>query len=263
MIRIGRSGMTRYSSRGYDTMLAPTASDSPGDDVFLTQLTSLHLPEVFPVKHRRVRLALAVLTLPALGLAILPAPSAAAQTPLDVRIEKPRYTPADVQFMQGMIGHHAQAVVMAKMAPTHGAGQQVALFCRKIINSQADEIELMQNWLRDRGEKVPEPGDPHAGMDMSMPGHMMLMPGMLSPEQLAQLDSARGTDFDRLFLKFMIQHHEGAITMVAKLFDTPGAGQTPEIFGFATGVDADQRAEIARMQSMLATINGSNTKNEQ
>jgi len=212
------------------------------------------------VKHRRVRLALAALSLPALGLAIHSTPVAQAQTPLDVRIERPRYTPADVQFMQGMIGHHAQAVVMANMAPTHGAGQQVALFSRKIINSQNDEIELMQNWLRDRGEKVPDPKDPHAGMDMSMPGHMMLMPGMLSPDQLAQLDSARGTDFDRLFLQFMIQHHEGAITMVAKLFDTPGAGQTPEIFGFATGVDADQRAEIARMQSMLATNTGSNPK---
>jgi uncharacterized protein (DUF305 family) len=162
--------------------------------------------------------------------------------------------------MQGMIGHHAQAVVMATMAPAHGANPQVALFCRKILSSQADEIELMQNWLRERGEKVPDPKDPHAGMDMSMPGHAMLMPGMLTDEQMKQLDQARDTEFDRLFLTFMIQHHEGAITMVAKLFDSPGAGQTPEIFGFATGVDADQRAEIGRMQSMLATITGSNTK---
>ncbi len=214
------------------------------------------------MRYRRVRRALATVVPPALVVvALLAVPPASAQTPLAVRVETPRYTAADVQFMQGMIGHHAQAVVMANMAPTHGAGQLVALFCRKIINSQADEIELMQNWLRDRGEKVPDPKDAHAGMDMSMPGHMMLMPGMLSPEQLAQLDSARGTEFDRLFLKFMIQHHEGAITMVAKLFDTPGAGQTPEIFGFATGVDADQRAEIARMQSMLSTITGA-TRNE-
>jgi uncharacterized protein (DUF305 family) len=171
-----------------------------------------------------------------------------------------RHTTADAQFMQGMIGHHAQAVVMAEMAPSHGASPQVALFCRKILRSQADEIELMQAWLRDRGERVPDPKDPHAGMDMSMEGHAMLMPGMLTAEQLAELDGARGTMFDRLFLTFMIQHHQGAITMVAKLFDSPGAGQTPEIFGFATGVDADQRAEIARMEAMLTTIIGSTTK---
>jgi uncharacterized protein (DUF305 family) len=186
--------------------------------------------------------------------------SAAAQTPLAVRTDSPRTTAADVRFMQGMIGHHAQAVVMATMAPTHGASPQVALFCRKILRSQADEIELMQGWLRDRGERVPDPNDPHAGMDMSMPGHEMLMPGMLTAEQLAELDRARGVEFDRLFLTDMIQHHQGALTMVAALFDSPGAGQTPEIFGFATGVDADQRAEIARMQAMLTTITGSRSK---
>jgi uncharacterized protein (DUF305 family) len=211
------------------------------------------------VRYRRVRFALAALAAPAFVFTTIAAPAASAQSQLSVRIE-PRYTSADVQFMQGMIGHHAQAVVMATMAPTHGANQQVALFCRKILSSQADEIELMQNWLRERGEKVPDPKDPHAGMDMSMPGHAMLMPGMLTDEQMKQLDQARDKEFDRLFLTFMIQHHEGAITMVAKLFDSPGAGQTPEIFGFATGVDADQRAEIGRMQSMLTTITGSNTK---
>jgi uncharacterized protein (DUF305 family) len=183
-----------------------------------------------------------------------------AQAPTVSARSEPRYTAADVRFMQGMIGHHAQAVVMATMAPTHGASAQVALFCRKILRSQADEIELMQGWLRDRGERVPDPKDPHAGMDMSMPGHEMLMPGMLTPEQLAELDRSRGAEFDRLFLTDMIQHHEGALTMVATLFDSPGAGQTPEIFGFATGVDADQRAEIARMQAMLTTITGSTSK---
>jgi uncharacterized protein (DUF305 family) len=145
---------------------------------------------------------------------------------------------------------------MANMAPTHGASAQVALLCRKILRSQADEIELMQTWLRDRGERVPDANDPHAGMDMSMPGHEMLMPGMLTAEQLAALDRARDTTFDRLFLTYMIQHHEGALTMVKALFDAPGAGQTPEIFGYATGVDADQRAEIGRMQDMLSTITG-------
>jgi uncharacterized protein (DUF305 family) len=188
------------------------------------------------------------------------APTARGQTSATAARSEPRYTAADVRFMQGMIGHHAQAVVMANMAPTHGASTQVALLCRKILRSQADEIELMQGWLRDRGEPVPDPKDPHAGMDMSMPGHEMLMPGMLTAEQMAELDRSRDAEFDRLFLTYMIQHHQGALTMVAALFDSPGAGQTPEIFGFATGVDADQRAEIARMQAMLATITGSTSK---
>ena len=172
----------------------------------------------------------------------------------------PAYTTADVQFMQGMIGHHAQAVVMAAMAPTHGASAQVSAFCRKIIISQRDEIELMQTWLRDRGETVPDPGDVgaheamHAGMRMN--DGTMRMPGMLTAPQLTQLDQARRASFDRLFLEFMIQHHLGALTMVATLFDSPGAGQTPDIFGYATGVDADQRAEIERMQGMLSTISG-------
>ena len=205
----------------------------------------------------RVRLAIAAA---GLILAEIIAPSISAQTSQVSSRIQPRYTAADVQFMQGMIGHHAQAVVMAAMAPTHGASAQVALFCRKILRSQADEIELMQGWLRDRGERVPDPKDPHAGMDMTMEGHEMLMPGMLSAEQLAELDRARDATFDRLFLTFMIQHHEGAITMVATLFDSPGAGQTPEIFGFATGVDADQRAEIVRMQAMLTTTTGRTTK---
>lgn len=165
-----------------------------------------------------------------------------------------RFTAADVAFMQGMIGHHAQAIVMADLCPTHGANEHVAVLCRRIIRSQRDEIEQMQEWLRERGQRVPDPADPHAGMDMSMPGHAMLMPGMLSAAQLAQLDSARGTAFDRLFLTRMIQHHEGALAMVKTLFDTPGSGQGPEIFGFASGVDADQRAEIGRMQGILAAL---------
>ncbi len=203
-----------------------------------------------------------------------PAPSTAARSAQ----RGPGYTRADVEFMQGMIGHHAQAIVMAKWCPSHGASAQLRIFCDKVIRSQQDEIDFMQTWLRDRGETVPDPNDPHAmhmmhdmkmdstmkmdssmKMDMSkmdMGGHDMLMPGMLTAAQLAQLDSARGSDFDRLFLTDMIRHHEGALTMVAKLFDTPGAGQTPEIFGYATGVDADQRAEIERMQRMLTTITG-------
>ena len=199
----------------------------------------------------RPRIVLAALVAALAAGGAFPAP---AQAPAASR----GYTAADVAFMQGMIGHHAQAIVMANMAPTHGASAQVALYCRKVIASQRDEIELMQDWLRTRGEKVPDPRDPHAGMaamhggmDMPMGDHEMLMPGMLTAAQLAQLDSARGPAFDRLFLTFMIQHHEGALAMVKDLFDTAGSGQGPEIFGYATGVDADQRAEIGRMKGML------------
>jgi uncharacterized protein (DUF305 family) len=185
------------------------------------------------------------------------APGVAAQAPQQSAQAALTYTAADVQFMQGMIGHHAQALVMAAMAPTHGASQQVQLFCRKITISQRDEIVFMREWLTERGQTVPDAGGAHAhmnmpGMDMSAP--QMLMPGMLSAAQLEQLDGARGADFDRLFLTDMIQHHEGALTMVAALFGSPGAGQTAEMFGYATGVDADQRAEIERMQGMLTTI---------
>jgi uncharacterized protein (DUF305 family) len=206
--------------------------------------------------HRRIRTILTYSALATAAVAVA-APSAAAQAS-QVRAQSgPGYTAADVKFMQGMIGHHAQALVMAKMAPTHGASAQVTLFCKKVLISQRDEIELMQTWLKDHGETVPDPNDAHLHdamhMSMNMDEHSMLMPGMLTAEQLQRLDQARDTTFDRLFLTFMIQHHQGALTMVAALFDSPGAGQTPEIFGYATGVDADQRGEIDRMQGMLTS----------
>jgi uncharacterized protein (DUF305 family) len=195
----------------------------------------------------------------ALAAVAIFAPTISAQTQQTATASRTPYTAADVQFMQGMIAHHAQALVMAAMAPTHGASAQVSLFCKKVIISQRDEIELMQNWLKDRGQAVPDPNDTHAHdamPGMKMDDSSMLMPGMLTAEQLKQLDQARGATFDRLFLTFMIQHHEGALTMVKALFDSPGAGQTPEIFGYASGVDADQRAEIERMQGMLTTLPG-------
>lgn len=167
------------------------------------------------------------------------------------------FVAADVQFMQGMIAHHAQALVMAAWAPTHGASARVLLFCKKVTISQRDEIALMQNWLRDHGQSVPDPKDPHFNEMAGMPGMQNMMPGMLTPDQLRQLDQARDTAFDRLFLTFMIQHHEGALKMVADLFASPGGGQGSEIFGYATGVDADQRAEIDRMQQMLNSTSGS------
>jgi uncharacterized protein (DUF305 family) len=164
------------------------------------------------------------------------------------------YTEADVQFMSGMIGHHAQAIVMAGWAPTHGANPSVQTLSRRIINAQQDEIGTMQTWLRDRNEPVPEATA--AGMKMSMNGkeHEMLMPGMLTPVQMQQLDSAHGADFDRLFLTFMIQHHRGAVTMVKQLFGTYGAGQDETVFKFASDVNVDQTTEIARMQQMLAAL---------
>jgi uncharacterized protein (DUF305 family) len=161
------------------------------------------------------------------------------------------YTAADAHFMAGMIHHHAQAVLMAGWAPTHGASQSVRALCERIVVGQRDEIALMQRWLRERHEEVPETDAPH---DM-MPGmdHGMMLPGMLTAEQLAQLDDARGPEFDRLFLRFMIQHHRGAITMVNQLFGQ-GAGEQETVYRFASGVYADQTTEIDRMQKMLATL---------
>ena len=161
------------------------------------------------------------------------------------------YTPADVHFMTGMIAHHAQAVLMAGWAPSHGASASLRAMCERIVVGQGDEIVLMQRWLRDRHEMVPA-GD--ATHDM-MPGmDHTLMPGMLTPQQLMQLDSARGTEFDRLFLVFMIQHHTGAITMVNELFGSQGGGEEEIVFRFASDVYADQTTEIARMNRMLDAL---------
>jgi uncharacterized protein (DUF305 family) len=164
------------------------------------------------------------------------------------------YTPADVEFMSHMIAHHAQAIAMARWAPTHDAGSSIRVLAERIINAQQDEIATMQQWLRDRRLPVPEP-DP-AGVKMKMDGaeHVMLMPGMLTPEQMARLDSARGPEFDRLFLSFMIQHHQGAITMVKQLFGSPGAAREDVVFKLASDVNVDQTTEVARMQRMLAAM---------
>jgi uncharacterized protein (DUF305 family) len=172
------------------------------------------------------------------------------------------YTQADVDFMSHMIGHHAQALVMAGWAPTHGAGPSVRTLAERIINAQQDEIATMQRWLGDRGKPVPEARP--MGMKMMMNGapsassgqamHEMLMPGMLTEAQMQQLDQARGPDFDRLFLTFMIQHHRGAVSMVRDLFGTNGAAQDETVFKFANDVNVDQSTEIARMERMLAAL---------
>jgi uncharacterized protein (DUF305 family) len=205
------------------------------------------------LKESACRAKVALFALVCVGIA---AHAIAAQAPPPAEKSGPAYTAADVQFMQGMIAHHTQALEMCAMAPKHRAGEKVGLFCKKVMISQRDEIQLMQTWLRDRGEKVPDPKAAHDMMGMNMDEDSMLMPGMLTATQMKQLDAARGAAWDSLFLTGMIQHHGGALTMVAKLFDMAGAGQTPEIFAFATGIDADQRAEIERMQGMLSSYQG-------
>lgn len=185
------------------------------------------------------------------------------------------YTQADVAFVQGMIYHHAQAVVMSDWAATHGARADVATLCKRIALSQRDEITMMQHWLQARHLDAPDPlgmlpGHKAAMSDSSgMPGMTMpgmgdmsshMMPGMLTPDQMRALDAAHGPAFDHLYLTGMIKHHEGALDMVKQLFDTPGSGQQPELFSFATDVDAGQRAEIGRMQAILKTLTPSPTQ---
>jgi uncharacterized protein (DUF305 family) len=168
---------------------------------------------------------------------------------------RPPFADADVRFMSGMIDHHAQAVLIAGWAPSHGASASVRALCERIVVAQRDEIVLMQRWLRERHLEVPDgdPAHPHmmAGMD-----HAMLMPGMLTSEQLTELDRARGTDFDRLFLRDMIQHHQGALTMVSDLLAAPGSTEDDLVFKYASDVNADQSTEIERMRLMLAAITG-------
>jgi uncharacterized protein (DUF305 family) len=179
------------------------------------------------------------------------APPRAADTAVD---PQHAYTPADVNFMNGMIAHHAQALLMASWAGSHGASATIMTLTSRITNAQQDEIAGMQKFLRDRHQPVPEP-NPH-GMSMNMSGmqHTMLMPGMLTEDQLKQLDAARGKEFDRLFLTFMIQHHQGAVTMVKELFDTYGAAQDITVYKLASDISADQTTEIERMQKMLASM---------
>ena len=158
-----------------------------------------------------------------------------------------RHTPADVRFMQGMIGHHDQALEMAAMLPSRTSRDDMRLLAKRIEVSQADEIHMMQRWLERRGEEIPSP-HPHDAPAAT------LMPGMLTSEEMARLAAATGAAFERLFLELMIKHHEGALMMVRELFAQPGAGQDAEIFAFASDVEADQRIEIDRMAAMLEEL---------
>ena len=196
----------------------------------------------------------------ALTLALAMSIPAVAQQPVD---PKPRpdlvrgpYNQADVTFMQGMIPHHAQAVLMAKMARTHGAREGVRVLCERILVAQSDEITMMRNWLRDRGQVVPAADATHHKHTMNGVAHDMLMPGMLTPEEMAALDKARGPEWDRLFLIGMIKHHEGALSMVDDLFESYGALQDDDMFKFASDVYADQTTEIDFMQKMLDAMPG-------
>ncbi len=162
--------------------------------------------------------------------------------PEDVTVRGPEPTAADFRFMQGMIPHHRQALDMTALAEAHASSEAVRAMALRMRISQRDEIATIEQWLRGQGVT---PAGAHAN------GHAVLMPGMLTPEQMGSLTRAQGPDFDRLFLELMIQHHEGALTMVEELFRTPGAGQVSEMFQFATEVEVDQQMEIDRMQALL------------
>lgn len=163
-------------------------------------------------------------------------------------------TEADVNFMAGMIPHHAQALRMARLAPTNAASREILLLCERILVSQGDEIELMRSWLADHGQRVPPADATHHRMMHDGVEHDMLMPGMLSEDEMAQLARARGVEFDRMFLTFMIRHHEGAISMVDELLASAGAAHDDFVYKFASDVWADQTAEIERMEKMLAAL---------
>ena len=191
----------------------------------------------------------------ALALALIAVATASAQ-------DAPRYTAADVRFMQGMIGHHAQALAMTALIPARTTRQDIRLLGQRIEVSQKDEIAMMKQWLKDRHQQVPASDAQHdhqaaAGHSMNMPGMAMsdtLMPGMLTTEQLTDLARTNGDEFNKLFLRDMIRHHEGALAMVASLLGTTGSAQEAEVFRFASEVDSDQRAEIARMNALLDAL---------
>ena len=202
--------------------------------------------------HRRSTAAILLTTV----IAIAPAsPGASLRQGAD---PKPRpdlvrapYSAADIEFMSGMIPHHAQAVLIAGWAGSHGARPDVRILCERIVVGQRDEIDTMRTWLGDRGEPVPAADATHHRMKMNGVEHDMLMPGMLTPEELARLDKARGPEWDRLFLEAMIKHHQGALTMVDDLFNAHGALQDEDVFKFVSDLYADQTIEIERMQKML------------
>ena len=195
-------------------------------------------------------LAVVLVAAGASGCASTPQAGPASAPPVSVARTHAPYTEADVGFMQGMISHHGQALEMTALVPERSANGTLEVLAQRIEQTQVNEIQRMTGWLEARGETVP---DPAAYRDHGAGGHEMHgghMPGMLTPAEMAELAGATGERFDRLFLEYMIRHHEGALTMVAEL-QAAGGGLEAEVWRFAADVDADQRAEIARMQSML------------
>ncbi|NGP89667.1 DUF305 domain-containing protein [Aliifodinibius halophilus] len=176
------------------------------------------------------------------------------------RVEDSRssYTEADVKFMTGMIAHHAQALVMSRLAPHNGASPQVRTLTSRIINAQRDEIKTMQQWLRDRGETVPKISIDSLQLTITLDEKKYTkyrqMKGVLTQQQIVELAKAKNTEFDRLFLTYMIEHHAGAVSMVDKLFNTDGAAQDGSAFRLASDIQVDQRTEIDRMFEMLEAL---------
>jgi uncharacterized protein (DUF305 family) len=186
---------------------------------------------------------------PARPVAPLPSVTTAATIPTDTIMQE-GFTAEDVKFMQEMIGHHRQALEMSALVPARTPRRDFGLMAERIITSQESEIAQMQRWLQRRGQALP-PADAHMHAAM---GHGELMPGMLTDAEMTQLGNARGVEFEKLFLQLMIKHHEGALQMVKQLYATRGAGRDAELFMLASGVDADQTAEITRMRGLLAQL---------
>ena len=204
-----------------------------------------------------------------LGMAASPRGVGAQSPPAATIPADARYTAADVTFMQGMIGHHAQALAMSALVADRSTRPELALLAERITVSQRDEMAIMQRWLSERKQPVPTAASHDSAAAHALPampampathamhgsaGAMHQMPGMLSPAQMDSLTKATGPAFDRLFLQYMIQHHEGALTMVAELLRTPNAAREPMVFQFVSDVDTDQRSEIRRMQLLLRVL---------
>jgi uncharacterized protein (DUF305 family) len=215
------------------------------------------------MKHRAALLAIALAACssaprPSTGVVMAPGTgvvgSGSAGAIADAEKAAAQFAPADVEFMQGMIPHHAQAIIMARWAATHGARADVRTLAERIAIAQTDEIRMMRRWLAERKQDVPDSMATRHVMRMGDMVHEMMMPGMLTDEQMKALDAARGSSFDRLFLTGMIGHHQGAIAMVRELFSHGNAGHDDLVFRFASDVEADQSAEIMQMQRILQTV---------
>ena len=194
--------------------------------------------------HRYVMAGLITVTLGACGAPAAGGPGAGAGVGSTPPPMQP-YTDADVEFLSGMIPHHTQAILISSWAPSHEANPEIRRLTERIVVGQSDDLVLMKQWLTDRGKPIPATG----GHD-----HASHMPGMLTAEQMAQLDAARGTTFDRLFLTFMIQHHQGALLMVNKLFGSSGAANDDFVYKMGSDIHAEQETEIERMKLMLASL---------